>query len=145
MSAVAGPLDGIDPAMLRAWQAMDTLPLPRNAAAIKSLRERGRLDFGGEVAVSLVGDTRLKMPHIYVDPGKKYDFRCVTGLFVYVVVKPGVDAVTAIDQLWPITQKYITLVDVQRQIVGSIVDNPDGSRKLWPRRKGSEPWLAIFG
>ncbi len=145
MSAVAGPLDGIDPAMLRAWQAMDTLPLPRNASSIKAAREAGRLDFGGSVAVSLIGDTPLRMPHIYIDPGKRYDFRCMTGLFAFIVTKPGLDSKTAIDQLWPITQKYITLVDVERQVVASVVDTTNGGRKLWPRRKGSEPWLAIFG
>ena len=135
----------LEPELVKAWQDMEGLPLPRNAAAIKAKRERGRLDFGGEIAISLVGDTRLKMPHLYADPGKQYDFRCCTGLFVYVVTRPNVDAMTTVRQLWHITQKYITLVDVQRQIVGSIVDNPDGTLKLWPRRKGSEPWLAIFG
>lgn len=145
MSIIESSLDGIQPDMLRAWQAMERLPTPRNAASIKAMRESGRLDFGGHVAVSLVGDTPLRMPTLYVDPGKRYDFRCCTGLFAFVVTRPGIDSTTAIDQLWPITQRYITLIDLDRQIVASVVDTTTGGRKLWPRRKGSEPWLAIFG
>jgi hypothetical protein len=135
----------VAPAVASAFTAMQALRPPRNAASVQAAWDDGRLTLGGHVAVSLVGDSPLRMPTVYVDPGRRYDLRCCAGLFAFIVTTPGVDTRDVIDQLWPITCPYITLVDVERQVVASVVDRPNGSRKLWPRRRGSEPWLAVFG
>lgn len=119
-------------------------PPPRNAKALGEARARGELGAGLFVA-SFVGPTRLAAPHVFVDPGKRYDWRDASGMHAIVAVRPGINARQILQDLAAITLPYLTLVDFDRQTVGSVVDKPGGGFKLWPRRRGSPAWLEVFG
>lgn len=131
--------------MQRAWRLMESLPAPRNAAALRKAREAGDAKIGDQVVLSFVDRTELGFPHLFVDPGRRYDLRCVTGLFATVATRPGIDARKLIEDLCVLTQPYVTLMDVERQVVASVVDGAGGAFKLWPRRRGGEAWRAYFG
>lgn len=121
-----------------------TLPTPRNAVAILAMRKAGTLKRGDTVVASFVGSTTFSEPHVFCDSGKRYDWSLLSGLQLAIVVKPGVDAEHAMRAALELTEPYPTLVDVERQIVGSIVHRVGGGMQLWQRRRGSEVWAGIF-
>lgn len=124
--------------LARAWQAMARRPPPRNAKAIANIEE------GDTFVVSLVGETPIAGPHVYVDPGKRYDWRFAAGLQAVIVTRPGIKAAQLMADLYQASQPYPTLVDFDRKVVASIVEKCSGGLQLWPRRRGSESWRALF-
>lgn len=118
-----------------------TLPTPRNAAAVTAALATGQLKYGDTLVVSFVGDTDMAGPHVYCDSGKRYDWRFAAGLQVVAVVRPGVNAAATLGDLFRSTVLYPTVVDFDRKVVGSIVE----PGRVWPIRKGSDPWQALFG
>lgn len=116
---------------------------PRNARAVVDLIARKKLKYGSRVVVSFVGDTPIQdAPHVYADSGRRYDWSFLFGLQVEIVVRPGVDCAHAVAAIFDQAQLYPTIIDYESQVVGSVVER---SGRVWPRRKGSEPWLALFG
>jgi hypothetical protein len=129
----------------RTWQAMERRPLPRNVKAISAARARGRLGALGVFVVSFVGETAIDAPHVYVDAGKRYDWRFASDLQACIVVAIGVDAKQTVADLFEATEAYPTLIDFDRRTVASVVeDGTSGGLKLWPRARGSEAWRALF-
>lgn len=129
----------IPPHISQQWHAMARRPLPRNAEAVL----RGENDPKDPLVVSFVGDTCLAGIHVFVDSGRRYDWRFAFDLQALIVVRPGVDARLTMGDIFQATQPYPSLVDFDRKFVASIVENGAGL-KLWPRRQGSEPWRALF-
>lgn len=124
---------------------MSTSTPPRNAAAIVEARKRGDLRYGDCIVASFVGSTSLAEPHVFVDPGKRYDWRFAEDLHVTIVVKPGIDAAQTIADICRATVAYPSLVDFERQVAASLVPKPGGGWKPWARPKGGESWRALFG
>ncbi len=112
---------------------------PRNAAAV------GRLEPGSMFVASLVDRTGLPDPHVFLDAGRRYDWSWARDLFCLLVVQPGVKLERhLLRDLFTHTALYPTLVDFDRQVLASVVDTTGGRLKLWPRRRGSEPWKLVF-
>lgn len=109
------------------------------------MRKAGTIKPGETVIASFIGSTNFAEPHVFCGSGVRYDWRFLRGLQVAIVVKPGIDAQHAMRSVFELTEPYPTLVDVERQVVGSLVDRIGGGLKLWPRRRGSEAWRALFG
>lgn len=123
---------------------MTSLFEPRNARAIAAAIRAGELTRGDILVASFIGSTPIEGPHVFCDSGFRYDWRFARSLRVVVVVNEATDARRTFDDLLHETLPYPTLVDFDRQVVGSIISGGN-QPKLWPRRKGSEPWLALFG
>lgn len=144
LRAKIGRIEAEFPDVANAWKAMARCPAPRNLQAILDAKRTGELEEGGHVVVSFVGSTGLRLPHLFVDSGKRYDLRCLANLRAHVVVRAGVDATRVIEDVSIMTIPYPNLIDFDRQVVASIVEGAHGL-KLWPRRRGSESWAALFG
>lgn len=134
----------VSAALARAWREASRLPGPRNIKALSEARARGSTAEETSIVVSFVGPTLIAAPHVFVDPGKRYDFRLALGLPAVVVVRPGIDARLVLNDLFVLTRPYPTLVDFDRKVVGSIVEKAGGGFKLWPRRRGSAAWCELF-
>lgn len=144
LRAQIGRIEAEVPEIATAWKAMARCPAPRNVKAIHDAIDAGDLQEGDQVVVSFVGSTGLRLPHLFVDSGKRYDLRCLANLRAHVVVRQGVDATRVIEDVSLMTLPYPNLIDFDRQVVASIVEGPAGL-KLWPRQRGSESWAALFG
>lgn len=121
------------------------VPLPRNARPIAQAREAGKRP-AGMVVVSLIGDTPWEETTVYVDPGKRYDWRFLTGLPAAIAVRPGIDAMQTIRDVFeaslPFGGGYPWLVDVERQQLSSVVEI--APLKLWPTKRGGIHWQGWF-
>lgn len=127
------------PLLTRRWRDMGKLYPPRNARALERVPE-------GECFVaSFVDRTPLAEPHVFIDGGKRYDWRLAVNRRVVIAVRPGIDARSAIADLFELTELYPMLIDFESKVFAAIVEKPGGGFKLWPYRKGSEPWQAVFG
>lgn len=115
---------------------------PRGADKVIEAYAADAIEPGESIVVSFVGDTPIEGRHIHAEPGRRYDWRCLRRLFAFIVVRPGQDVAHSVRAIFETSNLYPTIVDLERQVVGSIVD---GSGRVWPRRRGSEPWLALFG
>ncbi len=122
----------------RAWEAMARRAKPRNVEAVAELEE------GGAFVVSFVGPTSIAAPHVFVDGGRRYDWRFAALLQACIVVTRGVRAQQLLADVFEATLSYPTLIDFDRKIAASIVAREGGTLKFWPRRRGSEPWRALF-
>jgi len=117
---------------------------PRNAPAIERYRREGWLADGEGVIVSLVGDTPIDGPHVFADPGRRYDWACMRGLHAIVVTAQGLDAGRCMADLYDIAPFGAppTLVDFAAQLLATVVSaNP---LVLLPERRGSSSWSALF-
>lgn len=126
--------------LVSTWQAMSRLHQPRNAKNVGATYAEGE-----RLVVSFVGDTGLPGPHVFCDSGRRYDFRFAANRRAEIVVKPGIDAGRVMEDLYIVTEPYPTLIDLEAQILASIVPKARGGLQLWPRARGSEPWRALFG
>lgn len=125
--------------------ARQPAPEPRNAAeVIAQLALCDGRFLEQPLIVSYIGATSFDGLHVYVDSGQRYDWRFAADLQLCIVVRPGVDSRRTMADIFRATRPYPTLVDFDRKLVGSLVDGADGGLKLWPRRRGGEPWRAIF-
>lgn len=117
---------------------------PRNARSIVAAKADGTLEPGETVIVSLVGDCDFAGMKVYADPGKRYDWSCLAGQMACLVVNAA-DRQDArlFGDVFAASMPYPSIVVLDRQVVGSIVDCADGF-KLWQRRRGSEAWQAVF-
>jgi len=120
--------------------------LPRNAASIVELRLAGKIAAGDCIVVSFVGSTPIDAPHVFCDPGKRYDWRFARDLHATIVTQRGIDISHVNGDLAEMTMAYPSMVDFERQVVASIVPRSGvPGFKLWPRRRGSDAWQALFG
>lgn len=124
------------------WLAMSRRRLPRNVAAISRARARRELD---ELVVSFVGPTCIGAPHVFVDSATRYDFRFALDLPTTIVLRPGIDARVTVADLFNVSRLYPTVVDFDKQLVGSVVEADASGFRIWPRRVGSQPWTELFG
>lgn len=135
----------VDPTFAKQWHAMSRNPEPRNVSAIRAAREAGKLVERDLICVSFVGGIGRPEPTVFVDSGRRYDMRCAALLFALVFVRPGIDARDVIGDLQLVSLPYVTLIDAERQMVASVVDDSGGAWKLWPRLRGGEEWRKFFG
>lgn len=112
---------------------------PRNARAAQLAHDRGTA-----LAVSFIGDAPLPWPTMYADSGVHYDWNCIAGLHVIIIVKPGIDALHAMREVLErsdcIGMGYPALIDWQNQELAFIVHGVDKPVQLWPVRRGTELW-----
>lgn len=123
------------------WLAMSHRKPPRNVQSVSRARARG-IERG--LVVSFVGETCIEGPHVYVDSGGVYDWRFALDLPVAVVVTRGVDARPVFRDLFLVAMLYPTIVDFDREHVGSVVEASSNSFQVRLLRQGSEPWLRLF-
>ena len=133
------------PGLARIWAAMDGLPLPRNAQALVDRRRAGKLEDGAQFVVSFVDVTPLQLPHVFVTPGKQYDWRFAANMHATIAAKRGTDFREVLHGLVAMAQPYPNLIDFESKTLASIVEKAGGGFKLWPRARGSAPWHAVFG
>jgi hypothetical protein len=121
------------------------LLIPRNTRAIEQLRADGQLPPWSPIVVTFIGTTDLIAPHLYVDPGKRYDWTVARELYCTIVVRPGIDASNAIKALYDMARPGFkpALVDFESKVVGWAT--PAGLEvNPWQREGGSE-WKNLFG
>lgn len=122
---------------------------PRNIGAARNARERSSAPFGPAIVISLVGDTQLRWPHVYVDPGRSYDYAGVRHSQCVIATKPGVSSGRTIAEVYAQLERdylctgFPLLVDVEREAVWHV-------RRIKPlevaeHRSGSKAWAACFG
>lgn len=109
------------------------LPLPQGALPIAQARQRGLKPAGG-ILVSFVGPTPWDAHHVFAESGQSYDWDWSVGLEIHVVLKPGIDAIDAINHLYdPFNTTLLGLIDIERKrvsYVSSLVPKP----VLWHRK-----------
>lgn len=119
--------------------------LPRNAWPIARARAEGMRP-AGMVVVSLVGDVPWPETTVYAEPGKRYDWRFLAGLPVAIVVRPGIEALRTIAEIFdltvPLRGGYPWLVDIERRQLSSVVES--SPLKLWPTKRGGDYWQGWF-
>lgn len=122
--------------------ARPTLPMPRNArsGAVDQAREKDI-----SLVISLVGSTGFANPHVFIDPGQRYDWSFLgTGhLHCLVATRRGIDSMEAVRAAWSVCQPikaYPTLIDIEQQEVSFITDGYE----LWQVRKGTGLWRQYF-
>jgi hypothetical protein len=121
---------------------------PRNIAAARRRIEQCDLPLGPAVVVSLVGETHMRWPHVFVDPGRSYDFSDLRHAQCVIATKPGVDTGRTIAEVYSAMQEgyfssgFPALVDVERQAVMHVYSiSPLQVREHPP---GSRTWAACF-
>lgn len=114
---------------------------PRNSEPILQARMRGERP-ADPVVVSFVGAIDWTNPQVFAEPGIEYDWRFLVDLPVYIVVKPGIECREAIRGIFRHCALYPTLVDIERQIAASVVD--DKPLRLWPIYREGSRWKEIF-
>lgn len=121
---------------------------PRNIAAARSAVERSDKPLGPAIVVSLVGETSLPWPHVFVDAGRSYDYADLRHAQCVIATAPGVDTARAIAEVYAEAQRgyfssgFPTLVDVERQAVMHVWSvAPLRFRQHQP---GSRTWAACF-
>lgn len=113
------------------------LELPHGAHPIAQARQRGLKPADG-VLVSFVGPTPWQAHHVFAESGKRYDWSWSDGLQIHVVLKPGIDATDAINNLFdPFnTEHLLGVIDIERKAVSFVVTmNPP---TLWHRADVSD-------
>lgn len=122
---------------------------PRNiGAARRHVHEHGPGSFPA-IVVSLIGETGMRFTHVYVDPGRSYDYSGVQYAQCVIATKPGVDSGRAIAEVFDRMQRdyfcsgLLMLADVEREEVVKI----DSIKPLRARSipRGSKVWAACFG
>ena len=124
--------------------AAPALWLPRNAQSIIEARELGEIVDRDSFVVSLVGSTSIQAPHVFVDPGRRYDWRFARGLHANIVTRPGIDARAVMEDLRDLAGPGMApyLIDFDSRLVATVVCNRPLT--VWPERPGSPVWVTLF-
>lgn len=118
------------------------LPLPRNAQSILDVRLQG-LRPDAPVCVSYVGNLPVSNPTVYADSGKRYDWRFLRGLTVYIAVSAGIDASDAMrGARAEMDIDYPTVIDYERQQLACVI--MARPLQLWQVQRHSPLWLEHF-
>lgn len=122
---------------------------PRNLGALLRYRQRHDGARGHHVVASLVGETDLPWPHVYVDPGRSHDYSALERMHVVIATRPGVDAgrtiaevFTMVDELSFFEPGYPTLVDIEDKHVAHVWRA--APLEVVQIRQGTPGWLAYF-
>lgn len=121
-----------------------TIPTePRNMARVRQRfpTYRSRMDYDGEVVVSLCGDVRHVVDAefvVFADPARTYDWTGLQRLSVLVVVRKGVDALPTVKALWDIAEPYIQILDADTRDEAAVLALYPKLR-LWRKRKDVQP------
>jgi hypothetical protein len=122
---------------------------PRNITAARRAVERSDKPLGPAVVISLVGETHMRWPHIFVDAARSYDYSELRHAQCVIATAPGVDTGRTIAEVYQAMQEgyfssgFPTLVDVERQAVMHVYSiSPLQVREHPP---GSRTWAACFG
>lgn len=122
---------------------------PRNISAARRARERSSQPLGPAIVISLVGETQLRFPHIYVDPGRRYDYSAVRHAQCLIATRPGVNASQALAEVFAEAERgffcsgFPYLVDVEGESLAHVWSiSPVQYR---PHHPGSRTWAACFG
>lgn len=135
----------LPPTFASLWRAMSQRYEPRNVAAVKQALSDGRLSReDGTLCASFVDRTPLRVPHVFVSPGRSYDWRFAVGMRFWIATRPGVDISGVLRDLFEVSLGYVGLVDVERLVVADVAAGARGL-KLYPYRRGSQQWEAVFG
>jgi hypothetical protein len=119
--------------------------LNRRLALPRNLRNLTGVERGSTLVVSFIGSTDFRNPTVFADSGAQYDWGFTRDLHVSILVKPGVDCTHALREIYQassLLHGYPQLVDVEQQHLACIVGADP--LKLWPVRRGSEPWQQHF-
>lgn len=136
-------LNGWKPSRPASAQARP-LPLPRNSQALLDYRRQGLIREYDGVVVSFVGKTAIESPHVFVDSGRRYDWRPVAGLNVCIALAAGVDARHAMVDLYRQAANgwQPSIVDFDGKHVAWVVS--DKPLTLLPHGRGSATWAGLF-
>lgn len=116
--------------------------LPRNAQSIIDARMKG-LRPDAPVFVSYVGNLPVTNTAVYADSGKRYDWRFLRGLTVFIAVSAGVDASDAMRGAWnEMAMDYPTVIDYERQQLACVVTVKP--LQLWQVKRHSNIWQEHF-
>jgi hypothetical protein len=118
--------------------------LPRNAQAIIDGRASGKIQPRASLVVSFDGWTEFAAPHVFVDGGRRYDWRFSEGLHCCIVAKAGTDARAVLEDLKdlaPLGQAPY-LIDFSGQFMATVVCTRPLT--LMPEPKGSFLWRQCF-
>lgn len=111
------------------------LPIPQGAWSIAQARQQCLRPADG-ILVSFVGPTPWDAHHVFPESGKRYDWSWAEGLEIQIVLKPGIDATDAINNLFdPMNKTLLRLIDIERKQVSDVcalLPKP----VLWPRHIG---------
>lgn len=102
--------------------------LPRNAQGILDLRLRGKRP-ADPLVVSFIGATDWPEPHVFCDPGVRYDWRFLLGLLVFVAVRPGLSVRDSLVDIFEVAKLYPMLVDFENEQIAAVIDNKP--LRLW--------------
>jgi hypothetical protein len=116
--------------------------LPRNAQSIVDARLNG-LRPDAPVFVSYVGSLPVSNRVVYAESGKRYDWRFLHGLTVFIAVSSGIDASDAMQGAWnEMAMDYPTVIDYERQQLACVVMVKP--LQLWQVKRNSSIWQEHF-
>ena len=122
---------------------------PRNIAAAREHIERSDKPMGPAIVISLVGQTSLRFPHVFVDPGRSYDFSDLALAQCVIATKPGVDSGRTIAEVFEAAERgffcsgFPLVADVEERAVAHVWSiRPLQFRAHKP---DSRTWAACFG
>lgn len=121
---------------------------PRNIAAARRVVERANPEIGAPVVISLVGETGMRWPHVFVDPGRSYDYGELRYAICVIATRPGINTALTIAEVYAEAERgflssgFPLLVDVENQAVMHVrTVSPLHVRQYEP---GSRTWAACF-
>jgi hypothetical protein len=124
---------------------------PRNLAALLQYRHKHNGAHAHTVVVSLIGETSLRWPHVYAEPGLPHDWSDLDELHCVIATRPYVDARHTIAGLWRMASElnfmapgYPTLADMDRQQAMHVCEIAPAMRFIQVKH-GSREWQTYFG
>ena len=96
--------------------------------------------------VSFVGSTRFDAPHVFPEPGKRYDWRFLARMPVYIVADSTCDMGDTLPAIFrvsdPTRVAYPTFIDPVALSIAYVID-ADPIR-FWTQPKGGAIWQEAF-